>query len=378
MTLGTAAILGLGSVAGAVVQGRAAGKAADAQADAANQANETERYIFDRSVELTEPQRIMGQNALAALGYEAGIAPLPTFGGTSGNALSGGTTIDGMAIEEIPGSGGLDFRRVGGEGQFDAFKDGIRIGGGNSQADRDRLTAMYGGQGDGSFRVGNRTFGTREEAQAYIDSQMGGAAGAAGGGESGGMEYTPISFPDLPNLPDAPDTSLEAFEAAPGYQFRLDEGMKAIERAAAARGLRLSGGALKDSARFAGGLASGEYGNFYGRQMDRYNIDRQNIMDDYRLGYGAAMDSRNLLASLAGLGQQAIQSQIGAGNQYAAGTSANLTNMGNALAGGYMGRADAVTSGINNLSNIYGMGMSGYLGQNPGLGIKPLANPFGG
>jgi hypothetical protein len=175
------------------------------------------------------------------------------------------------------------------------------------------------------------------------------------------MQYTPIQFPDDPN------TSLEAFEASPGYQFRLDEGMKAIERAASARGLRLSGSALKDAARFGQGTAADEFGAFYGRTMN-----------DYGREYGEAMDSRNLLSSLAGMGQQATQAQIGAGNQYAAGTSANLTNQGNALAQGYQGQASAITSGINNLSNIYGMGMSGYLGQTPGLGIKPLANPFGG
>lgn len=357
MALGTAAILGLGSVAGAVVQGRAANKAADAQRDAASEANDTQRYIFDQQVALTEPQRLMGQNALAALGYEAGIAPLPTFGGATGNALSGGTTIDGMAIEEIPGSGGLDFRRVGGEGEFAAFKDGQRIGGGNSQADRDRLTAMYGGQRGGGFRVGDRTFGTREEAQAYIDSQTGGATGAGGGD----FQYTPIAFPDDPN------TSLEAFEASPGYQFRLDEGMKAIERAAAARGLRLSGGALKDTARFGQGLASDEYGAFYGRTMNDYN--RQ---------YGEAMDDQNLLRSIAGIGQTATQQQIGAGTNYANATSGNLLRMGDAQAAGYQGTANAITGGLNNFSNILGMAQSGYLGQNPGFGIKPLANPFGG
>lgn len=324
MALGTAAILGLGSVAGAVVQGRAASRAADAQADAANQANETERYIFDRSVELTEPQRVMGQNALAALGFEAGIAPLPTFGGTTtqaGNALS---------ITETPGS---EYRPV------------IQRNG-----DDPMMTTPA------TFAVGDRTFGTRDEAQAFINSQP-----MTGPTTTGGMQYTPIQFPD------DPDTSLAAFEASPGYQFRLDEGMKAIERAAAARGMRFSGSAIKDVGRFGQGLASDEFGAFYGRTIDNYNRK-----------YGEAMDSRNLLASLADVGQTATQAQIGAGNQYAAGTSANLTNMGNALAGGYMGRADAVTSGINNLSNIYGMGMSGYLGQNPGLGIKPLANPFGG
>lgn len=353
------ALLGLmgASILGSLIQGRSASKAADAQADAARQANETERYIFDRSVDLTEPQRVMGQNALSALGYEAGIAPLPTFGsaqaGNGANALSGG-----LSIEEIPGQngGGLTFTGGNvGDGQTAYLNGRVVATGVNNQAEIDRLTAMYGGQGAGGFKVGDQTFSTREEAQAYIDGQPMADA------PQGGIEYQPIAFPD------APDTSLEAFEASPGYQFRVDEGMKAIERAASARGLRLSGGALKDAARFNQGIGADEYGAFYGRKQGEFGRD-----------YGVAMDKRNLLSGLAGIGQQATQSQIGAGNQYAAGTSANLANKGNALAGGYLGQAGAVTSGINNLSNIYGMGMSGYLGQTPGLGIKPLANPFGG
>jgi len=322
--MGVGAILGGASIVGSLFQSRAAGKAADAQADAARQANETERYIFDRSVELTEPQRVMGQNALAALGYEAGIAPLPTFGGTQ----TGNQPGNAMTIEEIPGERVMNWNN----GNGITYSDGPM-----------------------TYRVGDQTFGSQQEAQAYIDGQP------SVGGTTGGFEYTPIQFPDDPNY------SLEAFEASPGYQFRLDEGMKAIERAASARGLRLSGSALKDAARFNQGTAADEFGAFYGRTMNDYN--RQ---------YGEAMDSRNLLASLAGMGQQATQSQIGAGNQYAAGTSANTARMGNALAQGYQGQASAITGGINNLSNIYGMGMSGYLGQTPGLGIKPLANPFGG
>lgn len=352
--MGVGAILGGASILGSVIGGRSASKAADAQADAAEQANDTQRYIFDQQVALTEPQRVVGQNALAALAYEAGVGALPTFGSTPANALSGGGS--GMTIEEIPGQGGnLTFQRIGGgDDEFAAMLNGMRVGTGNSNRDRERFRAMYGGQGGGGFRVGDRTFATRQEAEAYLNSTQSAS-------QSGDMQYTPIAFPDQP------DTSLAAFEASPGYDFRLNEGMKAIERAAAARGLRLSGGALKDSARFGQGLASDEYGAFYGRTMN-----------DYSRQYGEAMDDQNLLRSLAGMGQTATQQQIGAGNQFAAGTSANLNRMGNALAGGYTGQANAITGGINNLANIYGMGMSGYLGPNPGLGITPLANPFGG
>jgi hypothetical protein len=368
MALGTAAILGLGSVAGAVVQGRAASNAADAQSDAASEANETQRYIFDQQVALTEPQRVMGQNALAALGFEAGIAPLPTFGGTQ---MGNGQAIDGFAIEEIPGQGGnVTFQgNFGSNDGMTAFVDGQRISGDiNSNADMDRIRAMYGGQGgQSSFRVGDQTFGTRQEAEAFVNSQP-----AMGPQTTGGMQYTPIQFPDDPN------TGIDAFEASPGYQFRLDEGMKAIERAAAARGLRLSGSTLMDSARFGQGLASDEFGRFYGRQVDQYGREYAAATDDYARGYNQVADQRNLLSSIAGIGQTATQQQIGAGTNFANATSGNLLNMGSAQAQGYMGRADAVTGGINNLSNIYGMGMSGYLGQNPGLGIKPVANPFGG
>lgn len=357
MALGTAAILGLGSVAGAVVQGRSASKAADAQSDAASEANETQRYIFDQQVALTEPQRVMGQNALAALGFEAGIAPLPTFGGTQsgnmGNALAGSP----LTIEEIQGTGAGNLTFTGAPDNQTAFLDGRVVASEvNNQAEVDRLRAMYGGQGgQSSFRVGDQTFGTRQEAEAFVNSQ------SMGPQTTGGMQYTPIQFPDDPN------TGLDAFEASPGYQFRLDEGMKAIERAASARGLRLSGSALMDAARFNQGTASNEFGNFYNRTMN-----------DYGRQYGEAMDSRNLLSSIAGLGQTATQQQLGAGTNFANATSGNLLNMGNAQAAGYQGMANAVTGGINNLSNIYGMGMSGYLGQNPGLGIKPVANPFGG
>src|SRR5262245_11872946 len=50
-------------------------------------------------------------------------------------------------------------------------------------------------------------------------------------------------------------------------QFRLDEGLKARERSAAARGTLLTGGLQKALERFSQGLASEEYGNDFNRAM---------------------------------------------------------------------------------------------------------------
>lgn len=52
------------------------------------------------------------------------------------------------------------------------------------------------------------------------------------------------------------------FEAFPGYQFRLDEGQRAIEGSAAARGGVMSGKNLKDLTEFAQGTASSEFGRY--------------------------------------------------------------------------------------------------------------------
>lgn len=63
------------------------------------------------------------------------------------------------------------------------------------------------------------------------------------------------------------DISKFDFEADPGYQFRLSEGMKALDRGAAARGNLLSGAQIKGSQRFAQNFASAEYQNVFNRQM---------------------------------------------------------------------------------------------------------------
>jgi hypothetical protein len=64
------------------------------------------------------------------------------------------------------------------------------------------------------------------------------------------------------------------FQKDPGYQFRMDEGLKAIGAGGSARGNRLSGAADKDRMRFAQGLASEEFGKAYGRQRQEFESDR--------------------------------------------------------------------------------------------------------
>lgn len=129
--------------------------------------------------------------------------------------------------------------------------------------------------------------------------------------------------------------SMADYEADPGYNFRLGEGMKAIERSAAARGNLLSGGVLKGITRYGQDMASNEYQNAY----NRFN---QNQGNQY-----------NRLAGVAGTGQNAVN-QIGSmGTSMAQNVGNTMQGMGNARASGYVGQANALSGGLAGAYNNY-------------------------
>lgn len=85
----------------------------------------------------------------------------------------------------------------------------------------------------------------------------------------------------------------------PGFQFRLAEGQKALERSASARGGLNSGATMKSLARYSQGLASDEYQNAWSRNES------------------ANSNRFNRLASLAGVGQSSAQNLAGHGGRFA-------------------------------------------------------------
>lgn len=141
---------------------------------------------------------------------------------------------------------------------------------------------------------------------------------------------------DLANDDFKRDFTMDDFQADPGYQFRMSEGMKALERSAAARGGLGSGGTLKALTRYGQDFASNEYTNAY----NRFNADR-----DRRF---------NRLSSLAGIGQTA-NSQLGqAGTNYANNVSQTQIGLGNAQA------AASIAKG-NQMGNLLQTGITGAL-----------------
>ena len=136
------------------------------------------------------------------------------------------------------------------------------------------------------------------------------------------------------------------YQQDPGYGFRLSEGMKGLERSAAARGGLLSGSALKGITRYGQDYASDEYS----RAEQRYNANQMNQLTRGDMPY-------NRRAALAGIGQtsatnmanQGMAYGINAGNTAAAGINA----AGQANAAGQLGQGAAWQGGINNVMSAY-------------------------
>jgi hypothetical protein len=126
---------------------------------------------------------------------------------------------------------------------------------------------------------------------------------------------------------------MDQFQADPGYAFRMSEGMKGLERSAAARGGLLSGGTLKGIQRFGQDLGSQEYMNAF----NRYQTER-----NARL---------NPLQSLAGMSQTSTNQLGAAGQNYANAAGQAIGAAGQARASGYMGVANAASGGLGQYIN---------------------------
>ena len=121
------------------------------------------------------------------------------------------------------------------------------------------------------------------------------------------------------------------YTKSPGYDFRLAEGNKALERSAAARGSLLSGGTLKALTRYGQDYATSDYDNFLRRYYENLTP----------------------LQSLAGVGQSTAAQTAVQGNQVAGQMAANTLQ-----AGMVAGQAQAAGD-INQANSIIGANRSG-------------------
>jgi hypothetical protein len=155
----------------------------------------------------------------------------------------------------------------------------------------------------------------------------------------------------------------------PSMAFRQRLGTQATERLANVGGGALSGNTMRALNEFGQNLASTEYANAF----NRFQTERGNIY--------------NTLANIAGMGQGAVNTGVGAAQNLAAQQTGLLTGQAAAQAAGQVGSANAIAGGLGQLGNLamfYGMnqpavtpppgyGTTGYPGMGGGTGITPSA-----
>lgn len=147
-----------------------------------------------------------------------------------------------------------------------------------------------------------------------------------------GMEFT-NRLADMQR--GGPSAGMNMLNMDPGYNFRLGEGMKALERQSAARGGLISGGALKAAQRYGQDFASNEFGNAYNR-----------------------------MAGLASLGPSAAGVMNNLGSTYSTNAGNAMGNMGANTGNALLAATNARTSAYTGAGNQFGK----YLGSGGGFG----------
>lgn len=197
----------------------------------------------------------------------------------------------------------------------------------------------------------------------YLDQ---GAQGAVGALQAGGGAYQPLSdlaaragrgaeqYANSLGLNGAAgnQAAVDAFQAGPGYEWRVDQGVNSLARLANAGGMLNSGNTLRDTLKFGQGLADQEYSAWQ---------DRLRGLGDQELSATAAAAAGNQgnNQAVAGILNSAGQNKAGV----ATGQGSSLADIARSYYGGLAG-LDTAGAGALAGNN------SDALGKTIGIGLN--------
>lgn len=87
------------------------------------------------------------------------------------------------------------------------------------------------------------------------------------------------------------------YQQSPGYQFNYNQGMNAVNNAAAAGGMLGTPSHQMDAGKMASNLANQDYNNYLGNVLGMYKTGLGGMGDVTHLGYGASNDLASILSS---------------------------------------------------------------------------------
>jgi len=350
----------IASVVGGLLGAKGAKDAAATAAGGSAQELEFMQAATDQAREDQRPYREAGYTALDALMSLTGLAaPAGTpanaanAGATPGAAPAGINAIDYLGGLGAVGRGGSGARlpgRIMGRNEGGTLYNINELGpervyenGSYTRSDMPRtvppsngyVSPNIEGRGLGGFLKNmlnpiKALSPTAQMHQSFVKPGLDKLSGGGGGAGWGG----PPSLQNAPNVGGIPNQDFGdpmqgtyqapgenpggveggyQFQTDPGYNFRLGEGMRALERGAAASGGLLSGGYGRRSTRYAQDYASNEYTNVYNRISNIAGLGQiaNNQSSQAALYGGAGMGTAAVQGAYASAyGQQAGQNAI--------------------------------------------------------------------
>lgn len=256
----------------------------------ADQITEAEAQALQFRAQAGEALTAAEQQALAEYSASQGLG-LDTLGAGQTNALN---ALQGGATQ---GYGYIDEAQAGG---LDAL--------GRSRDDIGRGYQEGLGYIDSAETAGlNALAASRGQAEGYYQPYY----------ETGTAAQNEIAALQGLLGPEAQAEARARFQTDPGYQFRVSEGLAALDRSATARGGLYSGAAMKAVNDYAQGQAAQEYGNYYNRTAGIANT-----------GFNAAANLADL-ARQYGMSEAELRSRLGLERAgLAERSNQNLANLG--------------------------------------------------
>lgn len=280
------------AVVGGIASNMAADKAADAQENAANQSNATQRYFYDTTRADNAPFREAGVNSVNKLQYLLG--------------LNGPQTQSSVA------------NRI--RSSFPNWAGNANLSDGDLIANFQRFAPDVM---DGTDLAGSPVTGAQIGEIQNILNSLRDSGGTPGQSDPAfGSLLRNFSADDLKNDP--------IYQS--GLDFAMSEGTKGLNRMAAANGNALSGATLKALERF-GAQTANQYGT---DAFNRFNTNKQNTFNMLSGLSGAGQVATNQVSSAGqNAGNNISQSQMAAGNARGASAIAGANGLNNAISQGY-------------------------------------------
>lgn len=157
-----------------------------------------------------------------------------------------------------------------------------------------------------------------------------------------------------------PNTRVADYIKTPGYDFRYNEGMNALDRSASARGNLMTGSALKEAMRYGQGMAQQGYDSYLNQlaEQSAQGLNATNSQGNLRRDYGTSLantiaDKANTLAGINQNYTNSVNQNTGTYNQQALNNLQGIANANNAnYKFGYEERSGAMDNRYNDLANI--------------------------